>query len=66
VKFREFLKDTEFLKGPGACPDKGNRAVKGLEHKAYGEWPTELGLFGLEKAQGRLYYSLQLPERRLW
>ena len=33
--------------GPGACSEKGNRAVKGLEHKCDGEWLRELGLFGL-------------------
>jgi len=45
------------------CPEKGIEAVKDLE-----EWLRELGWFSLEKrgAQGRIYCSLQLPERRLW
>ena len=28
-------------------PEKGNKAVKGLEHKSYGEQLRELGLFSL-------------------
>jgi len=48
------------------CPEKGNEAVRGQEHKSYREWPRELGLLSLEEAQGRPYYSLQLPERRWW
>jgi len=40
--------------GPGMCPEKGNKAVKGLE-----EWLKKLGLFSLEEAQERLYRSLQ-------
>ena len=34
-------------RGPGVCPEKGNEAVRGLEHKAYGEQLRELGLFSL-------------------
>jgi len=34
--------------GPGACPEKGSGAMKGLENKSDGEWLRELGLFSLE------------------
>jgi len=45
--------------GPGVSPEKGNRAVRGLEHKSDGEQLRELGLFRLEEAQGRPYCSLR-------
>ena len=34
-------------------PEKGNKAVKGLEHKSYGEQLRELGLFSLQKKRLR-------------
>ena len=51
-----------------ACPEKGGKAVKVLEHKSYGEWLKELGFFSPEmrSLKGRHYCSLQLSERRLW
>lgn len=36
--------------------------IKGLEHK---EQLRALGLFSLEKAQGRPFHPLQQPDRRL-
>ena len=39
--------------GPGSYPEKGSRAVRGLEHKSYGEQMRELGLFDLEKRRLR-------------
>ena len=34
-------------------PEKGNEALKGLEHRPCGEWLRELGLFTLEKRRPR-------------
>ena len=39
--------------GPGARPEKGNKAVKGLEHKSDGEWLEEPRWFSLEKKRLR-------------
>ena len=38
---------------PGVCPEKGNKAVRGLEHEAYGEQLSELELSCLEKRRSR-------------
>ena len=50
--------------GPGTRPEKGNEAgkVPGTQ-VMWGE--AEETVIVLEKAQGRPYQSLQLPERRL-
>ena len=34
------------------CPEKGSRAVRGLEHSSDGERLRELGLFRLEELKG--------------
>jgi len=43
---------------PGTCLEKGNEAVKSLEHKSYGEQLRELGLFSLENRRLRETLSL--------
>jgi len=40
-------------RGVEACLEEGNRTVKGLEYKCYGEWLRELGWFSLEKRRLR-------------
>ena len=38
---------------PGTCPENSSETVKCLEHKSYGEWLGEWGLFSLEKRRLR-------------
>jgi len=54
-------------RGAGACPEEGKEAGEGsreqvLQGAAEG---TGIAWCGEEKAEGRPYCSLQLPERRL-
>jgi len=43
-------------------PEKGNKAVRGLEHKAYGEQLRELGFIW---RRGRLYLFSQVTSNRM-
>jgi len=47
-----YKKDIEALE---CCPEMGNKAVRGLKHKSYGEQLRKLGLFSLEKSRFRRY-----------
>lgn len=39
------------------CPEKGNKAVKGLEHRAYGEWLSRA--FGIKRLSSLFSCQLQ-------
>ena len=51
--------------GAGACPEKGNKADEGSEHKSSEKRLRELRMFILEEAQKRSHHSLQLSDRRV-
>ena len=42
-----------YKKDISLCPEKGNEAVRRLEHKSYGELLREQGLFSMEKRRLR-------------
>jgi len=49
------------------CPEKGNKAVKGLKQRPDRENLERTGMVQSgNEAQWRPYCSLQLPEKRLW